>query len=144
MTQYRKVNNCGPVPYPDGSHRYLTDQVVSGDEWIPLIALGFIEEVEPQVMPPIATEVATVVVTEVKSLPRTEYKVVQPSVRAKKQNSGNKLSKNVIISEDIKASTAKVINAEASDRRGTKEMDNQETGRVADNDPTAPEGSSIR
>lgn len=46
MTNYKKVDNCGPVPYPDRSGRFLTDGVVSGEEWIPYLALGFIEVLE--------------------------------------------------------------------------------------------------
>jgi len=48
MAKYKKVDNCGPVAYPDQSGRYLGDgEVVEDDDandWAPLVALGFIEE----------------------------------------------------------------------------------------------------
>ncbi len=45
MKYYKKTGNCGPVPYPDQSGRMLTTEVVSGNEWEPLVALGFVEAV---------------------------------------------------------------------------------------------------
>ena len=48
MANYKKVDNCGPVPYPDQSGRYLGEgEVVADDaanDWAPLVALGFIVE----------------------------------------------------------------------------------------------------
>jgi hypothetical protein len=45
---YRKVDNCGPVPYPDQSGRFLGEgEVVENDDandWSPLVALGFVAE----------------------------------------------------------------------------------------------------
>jgi hypothetical protein len=45
---YRKADNCGPVPYPDQSGRFLGDsEVVENDEandWSPYVALGYIVE----------------------------------------------------------------------------------------------------
>lgn len=43
---YRRVENCGPVPYPNDPTKFLTDEVVTGDEWEPLVVLGFVEVVE--------------------------------------------------------------------------------------------------
>jgi len=48
---YKRVDNCGPVAYPDQSGKYLTDGTVTGDEWEPLVALGFIEEVVVAALP---------------------------------------------------------------------------------------------
>jgi|SRR5580704_3375599 hypothetical protein len=45
MKYYRKADKCGPVPYPDRSGRKLTTEIVSGNEWAPLVALGFVVEV---------------------------------------------------------------------------------------------------
>ena len=55
MAKYRKADNCGPVPYPDQSGRYLGEgEVVENDEnndWAPLAALGFIVETEASATP---------------------------------------------------------------------------------------------
>ena len=48
MANYKKADNCGPVPYPDQSGRFLGEgEVVSDDldnNWAPLMTLGFIVE----------------------------------------------------------------------------------------------------
>lgn len=47
MKSYRKVENCGPVPYPDQSGKMLLDgEVVSGDEWEQYVPLGYVVVVE--------------------------------------------------------------------------------------------------
>lgn len=46
-TKYRKVDNCGRVPYPDRSGKFLEHgEVVEGDDWAPFVALGFVVPVE--------------------------------------------------------------------------------------------------
>ena len=46
MAKYRKVENCGRVPYPDRSGKFLNaGEVVEGDDWAPLVALGYVVEV---------------------------------------------------------------------------------------------------
>lgn len=40
--KYKRADNCGPVPYPDGSGRLLMDETVEGDEWEALVPLGFV------------------------------------------------------------------------------------------------------
>jgi hypothetical protein len=43
MAKYQKVENCGPVPYPDRSGRFLVaGETAEGDDWEPLVALGYI------------------------------------------------------------------------------------------------------
>lgn len=82
MKSYKKAPNCGPVPYPDGSHKYLVgDEVVEGDPalWGPLVALDYVVEVEVVVEaaveapsapvdspPPVVDEPPLVVTEEVK------------------------------------------------------------------------------
>jgi len=55
MAKYRKVDNCGPVPYPDQSGRYLGEGEVveddAGNDWAPLVALGFVVETEASATP---------------------------------------------------------------------------------------------
>lgn len=47
MAKYRKVDNCGPVPYPDRSGKFLNaGEEVEGDDWEPLVALGFVVKVD--------------------------------------------------------------------------------------------------
>lgn len=46
MKAYKKAINCGPVPYPDRSGKMLGDEIVTGDEWEPYVALGFVVIVE--------------------------------------------------------------------------------------------------
>lgn len=46
MAKYQKVENCGPVPYPDQSGKLLVaGETAEGDEWEPLVALGFVVKV---------------------------------------------------------------------------------------------------
>lgn len=43
MAKYKKADNCGPVPYPDGSGRFLGEGEVSDlDGWEPYVALGYV------------------------------------------------------------------------------------------------------
>lgn len=42
---YKRHHNAGPVPYPDQSGKYLMDEVVTGDEWAPFVALDYVVEV---------------------------------------------------------------------------------------------------
>jgi hypothetical protein len=52
MAKYQKVQNCGPVPYPDRSGKFLLDgETAEGDDWEPLVALGFIVKVEEAAAP---------------------------------------------------------------------------------------------
>lgn len=46
MQAYRKADECGPVPYPDGSGRMLMSETVTGEEWAPLAELGYVVPVE--------------------------------------------------------------------------------------------------
>lgn len=105
MTQYKKADNCGPVPYPDQSGRMLTNEIVEGDEWEPLLAIGFIVKVE-----------------EV-SLPSKEHsKEASEPVPAEHV-------KPVILNEDPKeASDAVQIN----DGTGNEGVDTSETGKSSD------------
>lgn len=41
--RYKKAYNCGKVPYPSDSTKFLgDDEVVEGDEWEQYVALGFV------------------------------------------------------------------------------------------------------
>ena len=47
MAKYQKVENCGPVPYPDRSGRFLVaGETAEGDDWEPFVALGFVVRVD--------------------------------------------------------------------------------------------------
>jgi len=48
---YRRVKNCGPVPYPDGSGRMLDDQIVIGDMWEPYVAIGYVVRLDGEADP---------------------------------------------------------------------------------------------
>lgn len=43
MARYRRAPSSGPVPYPDQSGRFLVDEAVDGDEWLPLLGLFVVE-----------------------------------------------------------------------------------------------------
>jgi len=81
---YKRVDNCGPVAYPDQSGKYLTDGTVTGDEWEPLVALGFVEEVAavaaPKAKPAPAKPAPAPVKPKVKAVPAEV--VAAPSVPA--------------------------------------------------------------
>ena len=56
MAKYLKADNCGPVPYPDGSGRLLmAGDVVEGDEWAGLVAVGYVVELPEPAAPPAPT-----------------------------------------------------------------------------------------
>jgi hypothetical protein len=89
MKIYRRAQNCGPVPYPDGSGKFLTNDRVTGDDWEPLVALGFVvfDEVE---LPPVEP------VADIK--PETEYnipEVVKDNVHTSLRKNDGKRSKTV-------------------------------------------------
>jgi len=48
---FKRAQNCGPVPYPDGSGRMLTDEIVVGEEWAPFVELGYLVRIEGEVDP---------------------------------------------------------------------------------------------
>jgi len=89
MANYKKVDNCGPVPYPDQSGRFLgADEVASDDadnDWAPLVALGFVVETGGAVTPdkqesPAEMAKAVVLVPE----PAAEEPAPKPNKRSKK------------------------------------------------------------
>lgn len=74
MAKYKKVDNCGPVAYPDQSGRYLCEGEVAEDDdandWAPLVTLGFIVEAEG------SAPVAAAPVPEPEVVPEPEPEVV--------------------------------------------------------------------
>ena len=77
MAKYRKVDNCGPVPYPDRSGKFLNaGEVVEGDEWEPMVALGFVVKTDDAPVETVKT-VATAVVTP-KAAPPEPPKAPEP------------------------------------------------------------------
>jgi hypothetical protein len=91
MANYKKVDNCGPVPYPDQSGRYLGEGEVASDDadndWAPLVALGFIVETGGAVTPdrqetPAEIAKAVVLVPE----PAAEEPAPKPKKRSKKKS----------------------------------------------------------
>jgi hypothetical protein len=51
-TKYRKADNCGPVPYPDRSGKFLNHgEVAEGDDWAPFVALGYVVPVDAAAAP---------------------------------------------------------------------------------------------
>lgn len=137
MTSYRKVENCGPVPYPDQSGRYLTTEIVSGLEWEPLVALGYVVAVEADLdldagkrLPAIQVEkLAEAAVTAAV----TTYKVIKPDKLGKSKN-----HKNDIINK-AESKSAKVDNAGSINRGSAQKVDRSETGRLSNIEPTTPE-----
>lgn len=92
MAKYRKADNCGPVPYPDQSGRYLGEgEVVEDDEnnnWAPLVALGFIVETESSVTQDkqeSAEELAKAVEVPAEPAPEPEDKPKKRRSRKKKK-----------------------------------------------------------
>lgn len=50
MAKYKKADNCGPVPYPDQSGRFLGEGEVSDmDDWEPYVALGYVVKLDDAV-----------------------------------------------------------------------------------------------
>ena len=125
-TMYRKVANCGPVPYPDRSGRFLNDgEVVEGDDWAGLVAIGYVvqvieEQVEPVVEQPKKTPA-----------PKREPKVEAVLAPAADSVSEPKIEepKVAILNEE----TEGVSNVmQTNDGAGAKEVDPPEAGKPSD------------
>lgn len=95
MAKYKKIDNCGPVAYPDQSGRYLGDgEVVEDDaanDWAPLVALGFIVETGAAATPdrqesPAELAQAVKLVPEPAPEPAAEESSPKPKKRSKKKN----------------------------------------------------------
>lgn len=84
MAQYKKSPNSGPVTYPDGSDRVLSDDelVVEGEEWAALAALGFMVEVveapKKKKAEPVAPPAVEPEAPPVKVEPEEELNVPEP------------------------------------------------------------------
>jgi hypothetical protein len=171
MKSYRKVKNCGPVAYPDQSGRYLRTETetVTGDEWEPLVKLGFVEVCIANIAKPAETKP-----------PKTTYKVLT-AVDSKSADQRQDIQENTVKSKTIKikpgASILDVVrraegdldlkysknsdtimdavriairkdkaskdkltkNAKVANGRGAEALDSQETGRLADAERAASE-----
>lgn len=191
MKYYKKVTNCGPVPYPDRKGRYLTNEIVSGDEWEPMVALGFVEVVkhdpafkqlpkpgkhlpqktinkEKKISASIEKDIKKVkmakpkkaaetkIVKAIKSVdelpvpPKRKLSVLEMAQEANRinelmTNSGT-TSKSVTIIDAadsvVRRKPKLVQDARITDRRGTKEVGDQETGRLPGPERTASESTS--
>jgi len=70
MTRYAKHENSGPVPYPDGSGRFLREgDVAEGDGWKPYVALGYVVEMKNAIKSSSSTKIAPVETAPVEAAP---------------------------------------------------------------------------
>ena len=86
MKRYKKADNCGPVPYPDGSGRMLADEIVSGEEWAPLLGLGFVVEVDAGMSAKVVTSQKTPGVRQAKPKIVKKGKPLKPKTSVIKNN----------------------------------------------------------
>lgn len=113
MAKYRKADNCGPVPYPDRSGKFLNaGEEVEGDDWAPLVALGFVVKVDDQSVEQVKT-VAAAAVTP---------KAAPPAPKSPEPKAD-------ILTEEAQGVTDVI---ETNDGAGTEEMDSSETGKSGD------------
>lgn len=127
---YRKVDNCGPVPYPDQSGRYLgAGEVVENDDandWSPLVALGFIEKTGASATP-----------DKQESKEELASAVKLPPPPAPSKTVGELAKIAAADSGDSAPST--VADSARSSLKGRKKK-KQKAGRVSDGDNTADDG----
>lgn len=116
MAKYRKADNCGPVPHPDRSGKFLKEgEVAEGDAWEPYVALGYVVRVDS----PVVEQVKTVAVAEAK----LEVAPVAPTPKA----------------DSLKEEVQGVPDAnQVNDGNGAEEVDSSAAGASGD------EGSSGR
>lgn len=112
MAKYRKADNCGPVPYPDRSGKFLgAGDVAEGDDWEPLVALGFVVKIEESVQ--VVKTVVSAAVTPKAAAPAPAPKAPEP--------------KADILNEEAKGVTDDM--QQANDGTGTQEMDLEAPGK---------------
>lgn len=124
MKYYKRASNSGPVPYPDGSGRMLTDEVVSGDEWEQFIALEYvIHTTKPKAItePKAIVEPVITVKTD-----KTEKSVVKGSKAANSKNLPVNQSDNLVMDSAI-IEIKKSKNGPAAQRNGTDRVDQEAT-----------------
>jgi len=113
MAKYRKADNCGPVPHPDRSGKFLNaGEVAEGDHWEPLLALGYVVKVDEKPTE-VVTTVASVAVTP-KAAP-SPPKAPEP--------------KADIVKEEAQGVTDVM---QTNDRAGAEEMDSSAPGQSGD------------
>jgi hypothetical protein len=159
MKTFKKVKNCGPVPYPDQSGRMLTDGVVTGDEWLPLMALGFVELIDPNVPAepvPVPAQESPVPPTPKPAVKKKNFNSVLDNAYMAEMQSAVQTGtrSDSILGKALKAEQAdraireskakvkekveKVENAESADDRRTEEMDTQTIGGAVSISTTKP------
>ena len=114
MAKYRKADNCGPVPYPDRSGKFLNaGEVVEGDEWEPMLALGYV----------VKTDDAPVEVVKTVAAAAVTPKAAPPPPKAPEPKAD-------ILKEEAKGETDVV--QPANDGTGAEEMDSSASGQSGD------------
>lgn len=101
MAKYKKVDNCGPVAYPDQSGRYLGDGEVAEDDadnnWAPLVALGFVVETESSVTPDVQESPVELAKAVVKPVAKPVVKESAPKPRGGSKRKSKKAEKPEVI-----------------------------------------------
>lgn len=125
MAKYRKVDNCGRVPYPDRSGRFLNaGEEVEGDDWEPLVALGFVQRVEGSKTIETVTTVTSAAVTPKASPPPPPPpppKVEEPKAEEPKADTLKEETQGV--TDDMQ---------QANDGTGAEEVDSSAAGKSGD------------
>ena len=131
MAKYKKADDCGPVAYPDQSGRYLGEgEVVEDDEandWAPLVALGFIEEVGGSVAVTADKQESPEELKNAVSVPETKPK------KKKSRKKSTKATEEKPSEEKVEASTSERevsdVMRSADDGAGAEEVDSSEAGK---------------
>ena len=118
MAKYRKVDNCGPVPYPDRSGRFLNaGEEAEGDDWEPLVALGFVQKVEGSKPVETVTTVTSAAVTPKASPPPA------PPPKAEEPKADTLKEETQGVTDDMQ---------QANDGTGAEEVDSSAAGKSGD------------
>lgn len=140
MAKYKKADNCGPVPYPDRSGRMLNaGDVVEGDEWESLMALGYVVKVveppAPEKKPEKKVEKASPVVVAVAEVPSAQPVVGALVVEAEVASEVTPLADVAVESSGDSTDIAKGVDdglQPVNDGAGVKEVDTPEARKSSD------------
>lgn len=118
--KYRKADNCGPVPYPDRSGRFLhAGEIVEGHEWQQFVPLNYVVPVVEQER--VRAETKSVEYVNPKPLEESPAPLEQPVLDN---------PKDVIVAEDTQGEVD--VLQQRLDGAGGKELDPSETGQSSD------------
>ena len=133
MAKYRKADNCGPVPYPDQSGRFLGEGEVSDrDDWEPYVALGFVVKVDDTVAvtpdrqetPEELANAVEISAPEPASVPELVSKTVTEMAKeAAAESTTTEITDTESVGETVREGATKAAKKKKKAKKGTKSSD---------------------